>query len=165
MNLGPGSKTNPWFCINTAIPNDWITASTIVTYLDHCVILSRSFPPSFCISSILGKITPNNWNTMEALIYGTIPKAKIEALSTAPPENKFKNWAIAFPCWKFLKASVLIPGTAIWIPTLATIIISNVNVTLFSSSGILKIAFTLLVTASARVNSITPLVYEEKARY
>ena len=52
-----------------------------------------------------------------------------------------------------------------WIPTLATIIISNVNVTLFSNSGILKIAFTLLDTASARVNSITPLVYEEKARY
>ena len=52
-----------------------------------------------------------------------------------------------------------------WIPTLATIIISNVNVTLFSNSGILKIAFTLLDTASARVNSTTPLVYEEKARY
>ena len=98
-------------------------------------------------------------------MYGTIPNAKIDALSTAPPENKFKNWAIALLLWKFLKASWFIPGTAIWIPTLATSIISSVNVTLFSSSGMLNIAFNLLVTASARVNFITPLIYEEKARY
>ena len=60
MNFIPGSITIPLPINAIDIPNDCPIARRIVTYLVHWVILSLSLPPSFCISSILGKITPKS---------------------------------------------------------------------------------------------------------
>lgn len=46
-------------------------------------------------------------------MYGAIPNENIEALCTAPPENRSKNCANAFPFANPENNSILIPGTAI----------------------------------------------------
>jgi hypothetical protein len=57
---------------------------------------------------------------IEALIYGIIPRAKIEKFSKAPPENMLNmpNSVLAFWVKKADNASPLIPGVGICTPIL-----------------------------------------------
>ena len=69
-------------------------------------------------------------------MYGAIPNENIEALCTAPPENKSKNCANALPFANPENNSILIPGTAICTPILATRKHPSVNKILFLNSRV-----------------------------
>ena len=80
-----------------------------------------------------------------------IPKANIEAFWKPPPEKVLINPANVFDCTALDNLLTSIPGTGICTPTLATRNIIRVNNTLFLSSGISIIDFTLFITASDKV--------------
>ena len=82
---------------------------------------------------------------MLAVMYGMIPKAKMEKLPNAPPENKFKNPSA--PCeseasrnWRTACASI--PGARSADPKRYKAIIAKVNKTLLRRSSTLKMFFT-----------------------
>jgi hypothetical protein len=49
---------------------------------------------------------PSNWITMEAEIYGMIPRAKMEALENAPPVNMLSNPSKPLEVWLWSWASI-----------------------------------------------------------
>ena len=70
---------------------DCSNANTIVIYLVHWVITFLPDSPSSCSFWSLGMTTVNNCRIMLAVMYGIIPRANTENVSSAPPENKFNN--------------------------------------------------------------------------
>ena len=118
-----------------------ISASTIVKSLVYLFIaFLPSSPPSFINLSNEGITIPNNWITIEAVMYGVIVIAKIENLEKAPPE--IKSIRPAIPLLALLIASfnvtVFTPGTVIKHPNLNRTIRSNVYKILFLTSGVLN---------------------------
>ena len=64
---------------------DWSTASATVRY--RVIWVSRCSPalPSFFSSSRRGITTTSNWMMMLDVMYGMMPRAKIDNWSSAPP--------------------------------------------------------------------------------
>ena len=60
-----------------------------------------------------GIITAINCIIIDEVIYGPIPKANIETLPKAPPENKSRNPKILFWLAKLAKCSLSIPNNGI----------------------------------------------------
>jgi hypothetical protein len=85
---------------------------------------------------------------MDALIYGIMPRAKIERFSTAPPENILKrprSVPVAFVDIIFSMTERLTPGVVTKIPRRYTASIKRVKITLSLKSGILKMFFNTLL--------------------
>ena len=105
--------------------------------------------PSLCILSNAGKICAPRTSPiiMDALMYGIIPKAKMENLPNAPPEKIFIKpripfWWAAKSCFK---TSALIPGIGIAAAIRKTANAPIKKRSLFLSSGALKIFATVLL--------------------
>ena len=89
---------------------------------------------------------------MLAVMYGMIPSAKIEKLSNAPPENRFRNpsapcWlAVSFSCEMAIEST---PGTRMNTPNRYTATMATTNKILFRRSSTLKMFARLLITRMA----------------
>ena len=96
----------------TLIPNPCMMLRTTVPYRVYWVIFFLPCSPSFDNRSRCGITTVNNCKIIEALIYGMIPNAKTESLSSAPPENISKRPKIVpfARAKKDARATASIPG-------------------------------------------------------
>ena len=100
-------------------------------------------PPSLVNLSKEGITIPNNWITIEAVIYGVIDIANIENLEKAPPVNVFISCVIPFdPIFASRVESTV--GTEIKHPSLKMIINNSVYHNLFLTSGVFKAFFMVL---------------------
>src|SRR5258705_12550448 len=77
---------------NATIPVDWRMASPIVRYRVYWVILAWPAWPSLRKVSSRGITTARSWRMMLAVIYGMMPRANTDSLSSAPPLNRFTSW-------------------------------------------------------------------------
>ena len=78
------------------------------------------------------------------MIYGEIPKARIEKFDKPPPENAFKTVKKSFPEIIFLTELVSINGIGIYVPALNTNNNAKVIIIFKTISRLLKICFALL---------------------
>ena len=81
------SKNIPEDLYEKKIPNPSIKARTIVSIFVYLLIfVLPSSPPSLVNLSNAGITIPNNWITIDAVMYGVIDIANIESLEKAPPD-------------------------------------------------------------------------------
>src|ERR671917_605276 len=125
---------------NKTIASDWTAANTRVKYRVYCVIFCCPVSPSLASSCSLGIATVINCITIEAVMYGMIPKAKTLRLLNAPPVKTPKRPVIAFPCVSspLPSPSRSPPGRATQQPSRYRIRIAAVNMSLRLSSGTLQ---------------------------
>ena len=74
------------------IPVDCRMASPIVRYRVYWVILAWPAWPSCRRVSSRGITTASSWRMMLAVMYGMMPRANTDSLSSAPPLNRFTSW-------------------------------------------------------------------------
>src|SRR5918997_5090391 len=136
---------------NRSIANDWTNASPSVKKRVYCVIFCCPVSPSLASSCSLGIATVINCITIEAVMYGMIPRAKTLRLLNAPPVNTPKRPVIAFPLVSrpLSRASRFTPGSGTQQPSRYRIRIAAVNMSLRLSSGTLQ--------AFPKAFSISPL--------
>ncbi len=77
---------------NAMIPVDWRMASPMVRYRVYWVILAWPAWPSWRRVSSRGITTASSWRMMLAVMYGMMPRANTDSLSSAPPLNRFTSW-------------------------------------------------------------------------
>ena len=93
-NGQPAASTNapsPIRSMPTDIQKDWNAAMNTVPYRVYSVIFFRPASPSLARAWRRGTTTVRSCRTMDAVMYGMIPRAKIVTLESAPPENMSKK--------------------------------------------------------------------------
>ncbi len=100
------------------MPNPWIRLMTTVPYRVYWVIFLLPDSPSLESFSRVGTTTVRSWRIIDALMYGMMPRAKTESLSSPPPANMSIK-PRKLPAWDAIKAAKALPftpGVGIWTP-------------------------------------------------